>query len=128
MDAIQFLKTVGRICKRNNEKCDECPLDKYPCNAYINCISAVEPDKDIEEMVKIADRWAKEHPVKTRQSEFLKQFPNAQLNKDGVLVIDPCKIDTNSKEDDKCEALKTGMYSCSDCRKEYWLTEVTDND
>lgn len=49
-------------------------------------------------------------------------------NKDGVLVIDPCKIDTNSKEDDKCEALKTGMYSCSDCRKKYWLTEVTDND
>lgn len=28
----------------------------------------------------------------------------------------------------KCEALKTGMYSCSDCRKKYWLTEVTDND
>lgn len=72
--------------------------------------------------------WANEHPVKTRQSEFLKQFPNAQLNKEGVLVIDPCKIDTNSKEDDKCEALKTGMYSCSDCRKKYWFTEVTDND
>lgn len=121
MDAIQFLKTVGRICKTNNEKCDECPLDKYPCSAYINCIVYTEPDKDIEEMVKIADRWAKEHP-KTRQSEFLKQFPNAKLDINGVLAIRPCDIDSKCCTDDDY------LRECGACAGDYWNEEVTDND
>lgn len=122
MDAVEYEKTKYRLC-RSKDSCFECPLqDKENCGCIADTIEYVE------NAVPIVEQWAKEHPVKTRQSEFLKQFPNAQLNKDGVLVIDPCKIDTNSKEDDKCEALKTGMYSCSDCRKKYWLTEVTDND
>lgn len=120
MDAIQFLKTVGRICKTNNGKCDECPLDKYPCSAYINCIRGVEPDKDIEEMVKIADRWAEDHPVKTRQSEILKIFPNANLCQD-VIDISPCSIE---KEMRKC----CGDRNCDECKRIYWLAEVTDND
>lgn len=122
MDAIQFLKTVGRICKTNNGKCDECPLDKYPCSAYINCIRGVEPDKDIEEMVKIADRWAEDHPVKTRQSEFLKMFPNA--TKSGR-VLDICPRDLNIEymPPKRCENI-----SCSACKTDYWNEEVTDND
>lgn len=121
MDAIQFLKTVGRICKANNGKCDECPLDKYPCNAYINCIRNVEPDKDSEEMVNIADGWAKDHPVKTRQSEFLKMFPNAPIDEDnGILCIRPCDVD----ESIGC----TNEKGCYGCRRKYWLTEVTGND
>lgn len=119
MDAIQFFKTVGRICKANNEKCDECPLDKCPC-AYINYMVDAEQDKDIEEMVKIADRWAKDHPVKTRQSEFLKLFPNAAIGEDdGILCIKPCTID----ESIGC----TNGKGCDDCYRKYWLAEVTDN-
>ena len=121
MDAIQFLKTVGRICKANNGKCDECPLDKYPCNAYINCIRNVEPDKDSEEMVNIADGWAKDHPVKTRktrQSEFLKMFPDAQIDTYGALTIRPCSIEKGLCS--KC----TTLSDCVDCRREYWLKEI----
>lgn len=121
MDAIQFLKTVGRICKANNGKCDECPLDKYPCNAYINCIRNVEPDKDSEEMVNIADGWAKDHPVKTRktrQSEFLKMFPDAQKDTYGALTIRPCSIEKGLCS--KC----TTLSDCVDCRREYWLKEI----
>lgn len=121
MDAIQFLKTVGRICKANNGKCDECPLDKYPCNAYINCIRNVEPDKDSEEMVNIADGWAKDHPVKTRktrQSEFLKMFPDAKKDTYGALTIRPCSIEKGLCS--KC----TTLSDCVDCRREYWLKEI----
>lgn len=64
----------------------------------------------------------KDNPVKTRQSEFLKQFPNARL-KEGVLIIDPCKIDITSKEDDKCEALKPECIAVPIAEK-YWFTEV----
>jgi hypothetical protein len=127
MDAIQFLKTVGRICKTNNGKCDECPLDKYPCSAYINCIRGVEPDKDIEEMVKIADRWAKDHPVKTRQSEVLKMFPNAYL--ETITRLLPCSLDGTLKP---FRCAKYGYLSitcrCDRCRDDYWNEEVTDND
>lgn len=121
MDAIQFLKTVGRICKANNGKCDECPLDKYPCNAYITCIRNVEPDKDSEEMVNIADGWAKDHPVKTRktrQSELLKMFPDAQIDTYGALTIRPCSIEKGLCS--KC----TTLSDCVDCRREYWLKEI----
>lgn len=121
MDAIQFLKTVGRICKANNGKCDECPLDKYPCNAYINCIRNVEPDKDSEEMVNIAGGWAKDHPVKTRktrQSELLKMFPDAKIDTYGALTIRPCSIEKGLCS--KC----TTLSDCVDCRREYWLKEI----
>ncbi len=120
MDAIQFLKTVGRICKANNGKCDECPLDKYPCNAYINCIRNVEPDKDSEEMVNIADGWAKDHPVKTRQSEFLKVFPKATIS-NHVLSLCPKFYCVNFLGTDfqECKGIK-----CDKCRCEYWLKEI----
>lgn len=124
MDAIQFFKTVGRICKTNNEKCDECPLDKCPCSAYINYMVDTEQDKDIEEMVKIADRWAKEHPDKTRQSEFLKIFPRAKV-RDGVISLCPqfyC-ITILGTDFTGCNP-----RDCAKCLREYWLAEVTDND
>lgn len=120
MDAIQFLKTVGRICKTNNGKCDECQLDKYPCSAYINCIRGVEPDKDIEEMVKIADKWAKDHPVKTRQSELLKMFPNADLTR-----LLPCMIEKDKRPMWCGKYADFGANSCCDeCRYAYWNEEV----
>lgn len=34
------------------------------------------------EAVEIVERWAKEHPAKTRQSEVLKMFPSAATEKD----------------------------------------------
>lgn len=124
MDAIQFFKTVGRICKTNNEKCDECPLDKCPCSAYINYMVDTEQDKDIEEMVKIADRWAKEHPDKTRQSEFLKICPRAKV-RDGVISLCPqfyC-ITILGTDFTGCNP-----NDCAKCLREYWLAEVTEND
>ena len=77
--------------------------------------------KSIEEMVLKVEQWAKDHPLKTRQSEFLKMFPGASVS-DGTLDIRPCIIEKSVK----CIALEG--KDCDNCRREYWLTEVTDND
>lgn len=60
--------------------------------------------------------WIEKHPKKTRQSEFLKAFPNAT-----PFHIDPCNIDTDMAIDSKCR-----RKSCIECREEYWLAEVED--
>lgn len=75
-------------------------------------------------MYDVVAEWSDAHPVKTRQSEFLKQFPNAKTNSEGVVTIPPCFI--NSKMGDNCKNDKD--LGCVECRRKYWLTEVTDND
>lgn len=114
MDAVEFFKTVNRLCK--NQSCNECPVYKNGCMVGFDDDSV----ERIEETVSKVEQWAKDHPVKTRQSEFLKQFPDARVNDDGILCITPCNIEGKSIG---CPNGK----NCGDCRREYWLTEVTDN-
>lgn len=117
MDAVNFFKTVNRLCK--NQKCEECPVYKNDMCCMVGFDD--ESVKSIEETVSKVEQWAKEHPIKTRQSEFLKLFPNAEIDEDdGILCIKPCAIDkrigcTNGK-------------GCDGCFRKYWLAEVTDND
>lgn len=117
MEAVEFFKTVNRLCK--NQGCNICPVAKEGC-----CMVGFDDDsiKSIEETVSKVEQWAKDHPVKTRQSEFLKKFQNAKIGKDGVLIIYPCAVE-KSLSRTKCG----GMF-CDDCRREYWLEEVTNND
>lgn len=119
MDAVEFVKTVNRLCK--NLRCKECPVYKEGVCMVMNMVridgGLVE---SIEETVSKVEQWAKDHPVKTRQSEFLKLFPNATIDEDnGILCIKPCTID----ESIGC----TNGKGCDDCYRKYWLTEVTDN-
>ena len=119
MDAVEFFKTVNRLCE--NQSCRECPVCKEGVCMVMNMVridgGLVE---SIEETVSKVEQWAKEHPVKTRQSEFLKLFPNATIDEDnGILCIKPCTID----ESIGC----TNGKGCDDCYRKYWLTEVTDN-
>jgi hypothetical protein len=75
----------------------------------------------IRKNIDIVIKWAKDHHVKTRQSEFLKMFPNAPIDEDdGILCIRPCNVD----ESIGC----TNEKGCDGCRRKYWLTEVTDNE
>lgn len=117
MEAVEFFKTVNRLCK--NQGCNICPVAKEGC-----CMVGFDDDsiKSIEETVSKVEQWAKDHPVKTRQSEFLKKFQDAKIGKDGVLIIYPCAVEKRLSRT-KCG----GMY-CDDCRREYWLEEVTNND
>lgn len=117
MDAVEFFQTVNRICK--NRHCNECPVAKEGrCMAGFDDKSV----KNIEETISKVEQWAKDNPIKTRQSEFLKRFPSAMINRsDGILCISPCSIEGKRMG---C----TNGKSCGDCRREYWLAEVTDND
>ena len=117
MEAVEFFKTVNRLCK--NQGCNIRPVAKEGC-----CMVGFDDDsiKSIEETVSKVEQWAKDHPVKTRQSEFLKKFQDAKIGNDGVLIIYPCAVEK------RLSRTKCGGMFCDDCRREYWLEEVTDND
>mgnify|MGYP003246068286 FL=1 len=117
MDAVKFIMTVRRMCK--NQGCAKCPVCKEGMYMVVYIGNSSE---SIVETISKVEQWAKDHPVKTRQSEFLKAFPNAPIDKgNGVLFVDPCTVDSTQKGNKYCS------ISCTTCRKNYWLAEVTDN-
>lgn len=79
-----FFNTDGRFKIAEYKDCNECPVYKN------NTCSMIGFDdystKSIEETVSKVEQWAKDNPVKTRQSEFLKMFPNAKTM-GGVIAI-----------------------------------------
>ena len=118
MDAVEFFKTVKRLCGQGCAKCPVCKKDicmvrraAMPSNASV---------ESIEEMVSKVEQWAKGHPVKTRQSEFLKMFPNAA--KSGR-VLDFCPKDFNI---DYMPPKRCENISCSACKTDYWNEEVSE--
>lgn len=116
MDAVKFVKTLGRMC---NAECIKCEFWKRrgkweSCNSW--------QKNHPEEAVAIAEQWAAEHPIKTRQSEFLKMFPDAPINPDtGLVRVFPCQVDRAL-----CGNCPTGT-NCIKCRKTFWLAEVEGN-
>ena len=123
MDAFEYIKEAKRICKSRGvckSAFGKCPLldENGHCTATAD-IRAADIIEKTERAVQIVEQWAKEHPAKTRQSEFLKMFPNANLCRD-VIDISPCSIE---KEMRKC----CGDRNCGECKRTYWLAEVTDN-
>lgn len=115
MDAVEFLKTEKRICDKHN--CRECPLSATNNGTGQGC--EIFSKESPEECVAIVEKWSAEHPVKTRQSEFLKMFPNAKLDANSVSTICPRSVDTSIPEGEICDSM-----TCSNCRKEYWFAEV----
>lgn len=113
MDAVKYLKEYERMCRSYGHDCNKCGIDKMRngdgCTSIIN--------KYPEEAVSIVEKWSKEHPIKTRKSEFLKTFPNARMGSDGfpnlcLRILDktiPCRART-----------------CKQCKEEYWLAAAGD--
>lgn len=116
MDAVEFLKQFNRMCKAyNDDGCKECPAYRYRCGE--------EFDGQEEDGVSIVEQWAKEHPVKTRQSEFLKIYPNAEIGSDGHPSVGPCQLNVrliHGKAQKNCE--DRGV--CDKCRRDFWLKEI----
>lgn len=125
MDAVKFFKTVNRLCK-NQRHCAECPV----CKNGVSCMVKADDEsiKSIDETVSKVEQWAKEHPVKTRQSEFLKMFPNAKFptakTDGGVIIFCPRGFLPKGEAEAYCEK----HDECIECCKDYWLAEITDND
>lgn len=114
MDAVECMKAVTRMLKSGTI---DCAIQKY--------ISA-QKKNDYEGMVEAAEQWAAEHPVKTRQSVFLEQYPEARIDKTtGVLTICPAELTKECRDDrGACGAYSIETCVCEPCRREFWLTEV----
>ena len=105
MDAVEFIKQVRRMGKQKGEAI---------------CFKLEEKDTEIVDQV---EQWAKEHPAKTRQSEFLKQCPDAEISDDGLPSIAPCQLDVrwiHGESQKDCE--NRGV--CNKCRRDFWLKEI----
>lgn len=114
MDAMEFIRERNRMCDCSPD-CAACPAGRTPCG--LNGGPSVEI---VENLVQIVEEWAAEHPRKTRQSEFLRQWPGALVDTSGTLCIDPCNVDKQMKGEAYCEA----QENCYGCRREFWGQEV----
>ena len=114
MDAVKFTRAAMRMCNDYYSKCWSCPAgDNTSCklDSSYSAISA-------EGKVAIVEQWAKEHPIKTRQSEFLKHYPDAQIDSG---CLNACPMDVFGNMGINCN-----KQTCYECKKEFWLTEVED--
>ena len=109
MDAVEYVKQRNRMCDYY-VNCGDCPAGDYQ-----ECASLDE----IPNLVPIVEQWAKEHPVKTRQSELLKLFPNTDKN-NGVLDFCPQRFGYFRGNSKCCEP----TTECTECRHDFWLKEI----
>ena len=113
MDAVEYVKQRDRMCDYY-ANCGDCPAGDYEGCSSLDVIPNLVP---------IVEQWAKEHPVKTRQSEFLKMWPDAEIGGDGLPSVAPCQLDVSlihgeSKKDCRYRGV------CSKCRRDFWLKEI----
>lgn len=97
MDAVKFIEERNRMCGTMSE------------------VWGV----DAAQIVKNTEEWSAAHPCKTRQSVFLEQYPQADIDNTGLLILCPKRISADIRVTADC--LRQG---CSDCRREFWMQEV----
>lgn len=105
MDAVKFVKERRRMFTVTGTN------PKYSLFNMSTCA---------EDVVKEVEEWSAAHPRKTRQSVFLEQYPEAEIDKCGRLMLCPKLISADCRD-------RYGNCSnriCSDCRREYWMQEV----
>lgn len=114
MDAVKFIKERDRMCRfyHHAGDCYQCPAKDCEC-------SALEGMVDDDNIVTIVEEWSAAHPRKTRQSVFLEQYPQADIDNTGLLILCPKRISADIRVTADC--MRQG---CSDCRHEFWMQEV----
>lgn len=105
MDAIEYVKQCRRMIANDVQ------------------IRSVLGGWSAEAVVEQVEQWAKEHPVKTRQSEFLKQWPDAAIGCDGYPSVAPCQLYKDMEEKDE-NGVCCKNCGCAECRRDFWLKEI----
>ena len=113
MDAVEYVKQRARMCDYY-VNCDDCPAGNYEGCASLN---------EIPNLVPIVEKWAKAHPAKTRQSEFLKMWPDAEIGDDGYPSVAPCQLYKDIEEKDE-NGVCCKNCGCAECRRDFWLKEI----
>lgn len=104
MDAVEFLKERSRMYKSG----------------------AATPTLGLKDVydpviaVKAVEEWSAAHPRKTRQSVFLEQWPEAEIDENGCLMLCPKRISA----DCRIRYWNCANRACSDCHREFWGQEV----
>ena len=128
MDAVTYIKEYKRMCEYFDSKenparaCEGCPLEWLPNGCHM-----IEIADNAEKCVAAVEQWSKEHPVKTRQSEFLKMWPCAEIGDDGLPNVAPCQLYVglvHGESKEECE--NRGL--CVECRRDFWLAEIKDGE
>lgn len=114
MDALEFLKERKRMCNSYKD-CKGCPFNDSKCviDSTLSC-------DDCERIAATVEQWSKAHPRKTRQSVFLEQWPETEIDTFGYLMVCPKRISADCR-------IRYGNCSnrvCSDCHREFWMQEV----
>lgn len=111
MTALEYFKAKARMVKGTedttcNISCDECPLSEENNGYGLLCadFEMMHP----EEVVSIIQKWAEEHPVKTRMSDFFGKFPDAPRKNDGTPYFCPSAV--YGGEYQRCNG--AGCYEC----------------
>lgn len=102
--------------------CSTCSLCSENNNIGCGCtkLELLYPQKAIS----IVQKWSDEHPQKTYLSEFLKHYPNAQLDSDGIpdgiclATLGLCEDCV--KMDESGNAISERDCTCKDC----WNTPI----
>lgn len=120
MDAVEFIRERKRMCD-TKEHCVECPIYEEMRNDIKPCITWDEEEP--EKAVAIVEKWAREHPRKTRQNALLKAFPDASLDENGIVRVCPASV-SNERRDEKSGGCGNANLDCYKCRYDFWMQEV----
>lgn len=116
MDAVKFIEERNRMCESFGDRCTGCPASNG------GCAVGQESTLDATDQVAMVEKWSAAHPHKTRQSVFLEQYPEALVDKRGILLLCPRQISAAHRDDaDMCR--EPGKH-CVDCGREFWMQEV----
>lgn len=103
MDAVKFVKVRRRMYEKK-------------------CITRDLITGRPEDVVSETEKWAKENPVKTRQSEFLKQWPEAEIDIDeNVINLCPARLIESYRG---MLGLCARNNDCIRCKRKFWLEEI----
>ena len=117
MEALEFLKERKRMCRSFGGSCRGCPGEKVRC-----ALNSLTSDDDYKRIVVMVEEWSAAHSCKTRQSVFLEQWPEAQIDDNDVLSVCPAVISPSHRKDGGgCLNIHK---KCADCRREFWMQEV----
>ncbi len=103
MDAVELVKIIQRIAKSQGKR--EFPISiSFDPKIFVCSVST----------------WDKEHPAETRQSEFLKMFPDVLLDANGSVDLCPALLVIDCRTYDNMCIHRGEPMSCSECRKKFW--------
>lgn len=118
-ELFEFAKTRNRMCGSIFNSCGDCKECELSEIGYCDPLSCNTVD-EAQKLISAVEKWAKEHPVKTRQSELLKLFP--KVDTDDYAVVAICPIDFGFKP--KRDEYDACVGNCVNCRRKFWLAEI----